>query len=127
MQESDLDVRQYWFSRSEVAGTLAMWAIRQSPYLIPDGLNLAVRAIHDAMPDHGGGIFGMTEDDLREAIERICLTHPAIVAWNEPKSKHKAQVVFHSRYDQPAPDDDFIDLHALAGNICRSLLAAQDD
>jgi hypothetical protein len=118
--------RKMFFSRGEVCGALAMWAIRQSPYPMPDNLEAAVASMFDALPDDGDW-FWATESQLREMVELICLNDETIVAWNQPKSGHTAEIVFSSRYDEPNPDDDFIDLHALANNICRTLLADQYD
>ena len=40
--------------------------------------------------------------------------------WNKAK-KGNAEIVFTSRYSQPDPDYDFIDLDALLCNVCISL------
>jgi hypothetical protein len=123
------DERKYWFFRSEVAGALAMWAVRQSPYPVPNELGDAVRLMHDFLPEHlaGTGMFGATENELRALVHHFVHACPIVTAWNQPKSGHTATLVFSSRYDHPAPDDDFTDLDALAGNVCRTLLNDQDD
>lgn len=119
--------REMFFNRKEVAGVLAMWAVRQSPYPVPDRLAEAVQAAHDALPEELEGWFWATEPVLRELVEGICLNNPIIATWNVPASGHDAPFVFSSRYDSPSPDDDFIDLHALANNICRTLIADQQE
>ena len=120
--------RKLFFSRSEVCGVFAMWAVRQSPYTVPDKLEAAIVAVKEALPDDASGWFWATEVELRELVYDICLERvPQIMAWNVPKSGHNANFVFSSRYDQPDPDDDIIDLYALSGNICRTLLNEQYD
>ena len=62
-------------------------------------------------------------EDLRRAVTDACEAIPSIAIWNQPKSGHGSAFVFSSRYDQPNPDDDFIDLDALGNNIARSAWA----
>lgn len=124
LRESDpsADPRAVWLFQSEVAGTLAMWAIRQSPYRCPDNLQVVVEALSEMWPSE---IAGMSQWNSLEAIERelqeISEAIPELLAWNKPKSRHSDPFVFSSRYDQPAADDDFIDLHALWRNTATSL------
>jgi hypothetical protein len=117
--------RKFFFSRSEVAGALAMWAVRQSPYPVPDHLDEAVASMFDALPDDNGEWFWATESELQQMVEFVCLNDQTIVSWNKPKSGHTSEIVFSSRYDAPDPDDDIIDLYALSGNIMRTVMAEQ--
>ncbi len=115
-----------WTTRSTVAGHLAMWAVRQSPYACPEQMRPALEQFCSAFP---GDVNDMSEwrgpDELGDAIWAAIEASPAVLAWNKPASGHSAQIVFSSRYDKPSPDDDFIDLHALARNVERSVWAEE--
>ena len=56
------------------------------------------------------------EEIFKQGFENV----PEIEAWNRPRSGHNKHV-FVSRYGGPPPDDDFIDLDALAWNAAHSL------
>lgn len=113
---------------NELAGYLACWAVRQSPYGCPEGLENAVTDFrahwpHDPELPVMPCLYWDSLSDLRKAVTEACETIPSIAIWNRPKSGHDAPFVFSSRYDQPNPDDDFIDLDALGNNIARSAWA----
>lgn len=113
-----------------VVGHVAMWATRQSPYAVPEGLEAVLRAFRDAALPHTtelGGLAFLTQKMTWRRLESFLREHllpiPEVAAWNEPKSGHAAQFVFVDRTGGPAPDDDFIDLDALIRNIARSVIA----
>jgi hypothetical protein len=115
-----------WTTEGTVAGHLAMWAVRQSPYRATEALTEAITQFREAFPGPVAGLSQWAdEDELHGAIWNAIEASPAIIAWNCPKSGHEAPFVFSSRYDRPSPDDDFIDLHALARNIARSVWAEE--
>lgn len=110
-------------SRTSVFGELANWAVRQSPYLIPDKLPEALREFVVAFSeteDHFGTSCKALLSSVRAAFEKC----PAILAWNKPK-KGNYPTLFVSRHARPAPDDDFIDLDALARNIAHSITLSE--
>ena len=113
---------------NELAGYLACWAVRQSPYGCPEGLENAVTDFrahwpHDPELPVMPCLYWESLNDLRKAVTEACEMIPSIAIWNQPKSGHGSAFVFSSRYDQPNPDDDFIDLDALGNNIARSAWA----
>jgi len=110
-------------SRNEIVGALAMWAVRQSPYPVPEKLSEALLSFYEKMP--ADDIVGVLTEwpsldalyaSIWDAIERV----PEIVAWNSRRNGRDG-MGFVSRYDKPSPDDDFIDLHALCNNVARSV------
>jgi hypothetical protein len=112
-----------------LTGALAMWAVRQSPYTAPDNLGVAMEKFAAAwsVPVAEGWPPGYYEfdghGDLRRAIEKTIDKVPEIQAWNERKNGNQARYNFISRYDGPTdPDNDFIDLGALAGNTAMTCL-----
>ncbi len=115
----------FWISRSEVLGQLAHWGVRQSPYTMPENLAQALTefdaVFHVDSPD--GEYLETTCDDLRQDVRSAFERCPQILAWSEPK-KGNHTVAFCSRFDQPDPDYDFIDLNALARNVAHSITLA---
>jgi hypothetical protein len=113
-------------STNQLAGELASWAVQQSPYDVPGGLEQAIRDFRAAWPNNDGTEefefnYWHSYDELYAALYEVFCSTPSIRAWNEPKSGHSAQVVFSDRYGGPAQDDDFIDLGALANNVAREV------
>lgn len=111
-----------------IQGHLAQWAVRQHPYRGPDGLFEVVHGLGEAASQWADGVASLrmqrfaTFWELAAWIERACTEHcpKILLAWNTPRSDHKGQMVSSSRYDSPAPDDDFIDLTALFRNTALS-------
>jgi hypothetical protein len=118
-----------------VAGHVAMAAVRQSPYPCPDNLELVIKRFHEVAIESGKfPMFGGTPmlefefaREIEDLLRELLLPIPEVEAWNEPKSGHDAEFVFTSRYDQPAPDDDIIDLDALIRNVARSVSAEEEE
>ncbi len=112
-------------STNSLAGELASWAVQQSPYDVPDGLEQAIKDFRAAWPHESDMAYFPckywdTYEDLRAALEAVFENTPSIEAWNHRKNGREG-MGFSSRFDQPAPDDDFIDLWALSNNIARSV------
>jgi hypothetical protein len=99
-----------------------MWAVRQSPYPVPDNLELVVRRFEELFPRDEIGFHEVAgEDELYKLVTTIGDQIPELLAWNERKNGNQAPVGFVSRYGRPDPDDDFIDLYALFSNVARSV------
>lgn len=118
---------------STICGHIAMWATRQSPYHAPEGLSDALRTFQIALAgeicrESRFGCFWLKLDAQAPAVHlrKILLFHllsdPQVLKWNERMNGNKSPFAFVSRYDRPTPDDDFIDLDALIGNIARSVM-----
>lgn len=126
-------VRSVIVLKKSLLGIVARWAVQQSPYAYPDNLT--------AVLDEVGRRFDAVAKDeimrtryinvpvqprsvMRDLIRRLVIDIPEVQAWNERKNGNKAPLKFTSRYDLPGdPDDDFIDLDALATNIEMELRA----
>lgn len=112
-------------STNSLAGMFASWAVQQSPYGVPDGLDKAIRDFRASWPSDQGlrpiilAQYWNSYRELHDALYALFCETESIRVWNEPKSKHGATMVLSSRYGRPAPDDDFIDLGALANNVAR--------
>lgn len=110
-------------SHKSLAGALAHWAVTQSPYTVPENLGAAV----EQFMEHWGGkdYLMMTSANLKTAIRRTIDQCPLIVAWNTPKKEGAVNLAtgtaFVSRYETIKPDYDFVDLDALAHNVCHEL------
>jgi hypothetical protein len=115
-------------SSNDILGYLSRWSVQQHPYHRPEGLfDLVQEVIAKCRADFKDGIdnlpmhwFGSYRDLLqwlRSAFEG----NVTLKAWNTPRSGHTQQYVFSSRYDAPAPEDDFIDIDALWMNVARDV------
>lgn len=121
------DVKDLLITTSELTGELAKWAVQQSPYTVPDKLAEALATFDEVWPyDPELPSFKCLKWESYQALyaelERVYQTIPEIMAWNE-RTNGRDGMGFASRYDQPEPDDDFIDIGALANNVARSVWA----
>jgi len=114
--------RKVWAFKSDFTGALAKWLVKQSPYVVPDNLSLCLEEFHARLDEIA--VFdtaGMAEIgllDLNKNVNEILESIPVIMALNEPKSGHNENVFVSRYHDGPSnPDDDFIDIMAVAQNI----------
>lgn len=114
----------FYVSRTQIVAEVAKWAIRQSPYMPPAGLAEACEKLFTLLKDGADdlGFFQQTPKGLEDMLHAVIALVPEIVAWNTPRSGHTAPFVSTSRYRQPRPEDDFIDLHALVRNVRMELV-----
>lgn len=117
-----------WTFQKEIVGTFAMWACRQSPYGVPDGLENVCKYLNICLArDVNWEAHGMAEISLCE-INRML--HEILYeqgvsefdAWNRCKKGETPEIQFSSAMDGPTdPDRDFIDLDALLHNVCLTI------
>lgn len=118
------DDEQLITSDNAVLGQLANWAVRQSPYLYPENLPRALDEFYKAF--HSSAEYFATNCGmLCGLIRRAFDTCPTIIAWNSPKDGSNPEFVAYSRFGNPAPDQDIIDLDALARNMAHSITLAE--
>jgi hypothetical protein len=109
--------------RKDFTAHFARWVVQQSPYPCPD-ITAALVAFDAFVLEILGGEEAkqFSYDEVRDICsEDIFEKIPAILALNVAKFG-SADIVFTSRYDQPHPDHDFIDLGALGRNIFYSII-----
>jgi hypothetical protein len=116
--------------RREITGAFAKWAVRQSPYGCPDGLESVVRyldaCLKTAVAWDGLGFAELSLCDINRVCWDILGDFAPFQAWNRAKEGSEEggeetgeEVVFVSAFDLPPdPDHDFIDLDALLCNVC---------
>ena len=118
--------KDQWTFKSDIIGAFSMWACRQSPYGVPDGLENVCKYLNAALESCGDGWknCGMQECSLVEINKWLyeILYEQGVEqfdAWNKCKSGNTSDIQFSSRYDGVRnPDTDFIDLDALLHNVC---------
>lgn len=118
--------RQVFITRNNCIAAMAECLARLSPYDFPVSLlkNLAEFSVEldKALAWQTLDSMRFVEKfSLREStsfFEDLIMKCPSIVALNERKNGNEAPYAFTSRYSKdPDPDDDFIDLTALAQNM----------
>lgn len=118
---------------STVCGHIAMWAARQSPYHAPDALTevlkqFQISVANEECHEKHLSSFWLRLDathpaqHLRKILKEHLFADPNVRAWNERKNGNQSPYGFCSRYDRPDPDNDFIDLDALVGNIANTCI-----
>jgi predicted oxidoreductase len=109
--------------KSVVVGHFAMWAVRQSPYLLPDNLDKGIEEFDKyliyTINTCNEYLIEATYTELKDNIKRAITKSDIISSWNV--AKKGSGPVFVSRYSKPKSDYDFIDLDALARNIAQSV------
>lgn len=115
--------KSYWLMRSDFLGAFAYWAVAQSPYDTPD-INKALCAFGEYVGNTipAGEPVEFTYDELDRFISEDAFgAIPEVEKLNHRKNGRDG-MGFCSRYGQPSPDDDFIDLGALARNVFYMIL-----
>lgn len=115
-------------SKKQLLGFVAKWAVMQSPYHRPENLEVVIDKFHESIKAHFENEYCIKFIDsrsLEKFIEEHLLKIPEFVGWNERKNGNKSPYSFISRYDQPNPDDDFIDLGALTRNVANDITRDQ--
>lgn len=114
---------------SEIIGTVAKYAILQSPYTIPDNLVTVLSSLYSRIhKDFEGPLMGSyTKDfcyyDLIDYLDKHLKSIPEFNKWNEPKNDSDVEggYVFVTAFSIIPADDDFIDLDALIRNVVNEI------
>jgi len=112
-----------YVTKSQLMGTIAKYAVQQSPYHRPDNLEKVLDKFNEAIsPAFAKAPMGVGEFSdwltLEAFVSRFLRAIPEYEAWNDRKNGNDAPMKFTSRYDTEGnPDDDFIDLEALERNV----------
>lgn len=108
-----------------ILGNVAKNAVQQSPYPYPENLEVVLGKLHDMLKDQFGDyiIEFEKEQGLHDYLHDHLTQIPEYWEWNERKNGNAAPMKFISRFDtDDNPDDDFIDLDALEGNVTRDIV-----
>lgn len=108
-------------------GTVAEWAVKQSPYHRPDNLEVVLDKLHEqtksAWKDAELGFIGFpNESGLLQFVHENLSGIPEYLEWNERKNGNNAPYGFTGRNINIDPDNDFIDLDALERNVVTSII-----
>ena len=121
METENKQIKKFVFSKRNILGEIAHWAVCQSPYHRPDNLEVVLdkfNSIIALVPDYPTISYA----EIRELLEEL-KEIPEFKLWNERKNGNQAQYKFTDRYSGKGnPDDDFIDLDALIRNVANSIV-----
>jgi len=100
-----------------------MWAVRQSPYPVPDNLQLVITAfqLNASHLFNQSGMAKLSREDVKNILEKHLFNIPECRRWNERKNGNQRPFGIVTAFGRPEPDDDFIDLDALRMNVVNSL------
>lgn len=120
------DSKGHWTFRHDITGAFAMWACRQSPYGVPDGLESVCKYLDENLKTHfawdANGMFELSLDRIKKSLEDILLVNSEFLAWNRCKVGETPEYVFTSSHEGDRdPDYDIIDLDALFQNVCLTI------
>lgn len=110
------DDKMFLTSKEVVLGTLANWAVQQSPYVLPENLEGGLREFWRHF-DPSIEYFETNCENLMEKIRETFEQCFIIMEWNIAK---KSRQIVNKYYVREA-DYDFIGLNALARNIAHSI------
>lgn len=111
--------RKVWAFRKDFTAALAKHLVFQSPYPVPDNLEKILADFHKKVPYEFDEV-GMAEVDLStmtEKIYEVLESMADVVALNVSKNGRKNNLVISRFSKKPDPDEDFIDILALAQSI----------
>lgn len=113
--------------KKDLLGSLAKWAIKQSPYLYPKDILIVLDKFDDHIDPYftkeNAGMCKFKLLELRDFIEANLKTIPEYLAWNERingRAGHGVVCILDDDFEKD-PDDDFIDLDALVRNISHDI------
>lgn len=116
----------HWTTIDDIVGTFAMWACRQSPYGVPDGLENVCKYLHAALKscapwEEMAGMAQCSLCDINKWLYEILYEQGVkeFDAWNRCKVGETPEIHFTCAMDgRGDPDRQFIDLDALLHNVC---------
>ena len=113
--------RKVWAFKHDFTGALAKWLVKQSPYVAPNKLAVCINKFHRDLYK----IAKFDQDEmaiidlltLTKEVNKVLESIPEIMALNKPKSGHNKSIMTSRYSGKIPPDDNFIDIMALAQNI----------
>jgi hypothetical protein len=122
------DAKDRWTTPRDIVGAFAMWACRQSPYGVPNGLENVCKYLYASLATvTQWDTVGMRQCSLCEINKWLyeILYEQGVAefdAWNRCKTGETPEIQFTSRADGRIDSDrDFIDLDALLRNVCLTI------
>jgi len=108
--------RMVWVFRDDFTSALAKCLVSQSPYPVPDNLERILTDFYNRVP-YDFDENGMAKVSLKTmtcCINEVLEKMPDVMALNERKNGNK-RIGISCRFSDP--DDDFIDIMAVAQNM----------
>lgn len=113
---------RFWVFRNTITASFAKWAVRQSPYVYPAGLEKGLKVLDEKLSQmiawDSNKMAKLSIKDMLTVLGDIVKNpvNGVFMQWNTPRKNKNVKFLFTSRYDKPRPDYDFIDLDALIRN-----------
>jgi hypothetical protein len=126
--------KKFVFSKRNIFGEVANWAVRQSPYHRPDNLEIVLDELNKKISDIDE-YPTMTYREIEKLLDKNLKSIPEFLLWNERKNGRQGMgfsaaghhddgsVTFYNA----KADDDFIDLDALIRNVTNSIVREETE
>ena len=120
--------KEFVFSKRNILGEVANWAVRQSPYHRPDNLEVVLDKFNEIIKEVTQ-YPTMTYRQIKEMLQGL-KTIPEFMLWNERKNGRQGMGISAAGHHDDGSvtfynakaDDDFIDLDALIRNVANSIV-----
>ena len=113
--------RKVWAFKADFTSFLAKWLVSLSPYTVPDNLSICIEKfemqLSNAFTFDANEMVEIDLSTLTNIVNELIENVPEIAALNERKNGREGMGISDRYSAKPDPDDDFIDLMALAQNI----------
>lgn len=115
-------MKKFYVAKKDIVSGIAKWGILQSPYNLPDNLEVVINKFTTLLtplfPNH---FIQISYEDIQSIVLFEGAKIPEFVEWNNRKNGRDG-TGFVTAVSKPDPDDDFIDLHALARNVANDII-----
>ena len=110
--------QKVWTFQSDYTGALAKWLVKLSPYVVPDKLSICItefnKRIEKQFEFNELGMLEVELSTLTPIFFELLMSVPEIEALNDRKNGRDGYGFSSMCSAEPDPDDDFIDIMALA-------------
>lgn len=122
-------MKEHVYSQNMIVGHFAMWAVRLSPYPVPDELETVLDALGRYIRSRFTTddkceekfMFKSNERDLKTTLDSFISNSMNILKWEVNDVGDEDSYMSCPPCDKVKVVDGFIDLNSLLGNVCDSI------
>lgn len=122
--------REVYLFKKDFTSALAKCLVSQSPYTVPDNLSECIikfeKQVEDAFAFDSIGMVKISLIGLTSVINTLLENVPEIMELNRPKNGGTKSLFVSAYREETHPDNDFIDIMAVAQNIVVEFAERED-